>query len=42
MTVLEVLAFGLAVQLSAGVVVLINVVLSRLAESEASTGEGDE
>ena len=34
MTVLEVLAFGLAVQLSAGVVVLINVVLSRLEQAE--------
>ena len=35
MTVLEVLAFGTAVQLSAGVVVLINVVLSRLQHAEA-------
>ena len=34
MTVLEVLAFGLAMQLSAGVVVLINVVLSRLEQAE--------
>ena len=42
MTVLELLAFGLAVQLSAGAVVLINVVLSRLqqqAEAERVGGE---
>ena len=41
MSVLEVLAFGLAVQLSAGVVVMINVVLSRLqhAETERVGGE---
>jgi hypothetical protein len=32
---LEVLLFGTAVQLSAGVVVLINVVLSRLQQAEA-------
>ena len=41
MSVLEVLAFGLAVQLSAGVVVLINVVLARLQEADASTGGGE-
>jgi hypothetical protein len=35
MTVLEVLAFGLAVQWCAGVVVLINVVLSRVSQTEA-------
>ena len=35
MTVLEVLVFGTAVQLSAGVVVVINVVLSRLEQAEA-------
>ena len=34
MTVLEVMAFGFAVQLSAGVVMLINVVLSRLEQDE--------
>ena len=34
MTVLEVLVFATAVQLSAGVVVLINVVLSRLEQDE--------
>ena len=34
MSVLEVLAFGLAVQLSAGVVVLINVVMSRLEQDQ--------
>ncbi len=34
MTVLEVLAFGLAVQLSAGVVIVINVVMSRLEQDE--------
>jgi hypothetical protein len=41
MSVLEVLTFGTAVQLSAGVVVLINVVMSRLqqAESERIGGE---
>ena len=41
MTVLELLAFGTAVQLSAGVVVLINVVLSRLQQADASTGGGE-
>jgi hypothetical protein len=34
MTVLEMLAFGLAVQLSAGVVIVINVVMSRLEQDE--------
>ena len=33
--VLEVLAFGTAVQLSAGIVIVINVVLSRLEQAEA-------
>ena len=41
MTVLEVLAFGTAVQLSAGIVIVINVVLSRLNESDATTGRGE-
>ena len=41
MTVLEVLAFGLAVQLSAGVVVLINVVLSRLEQAKAEEIRGE-
>ena len=40
MTVLEVLAFGTAVQLSAGVVVLINVVLSRLELDEKQKNRG--
>ena len=35
MSVLELLTFGFAVQLSAGVVVVINVVLSRLQQAEA-------
>ncbi len=35
MTVLELLAFGAAVQLSAGIVIVINVVLSRLEQVEA-------
>jgi hypothetical protein len=35
MTVVEVLRFALAVQWCAGVVVVINVVLSRLDQSEA-------
>ena len=35
MTVVEVLVFGTAVQLSAGIVVVINVVLSRLEQAEA-------
>jgi hypothetical protein len=35
MTVVEVLVFGTAVQLSAGLVVVINVVLSRLEQAEA-------
>ena len=34
MTVLEVLAFGTAVQLSAGIVIMINVVLSRFEQDE--------
>ncbi len=34
MTVLEVLAFGIAVQLSAGIVIVINVVMSRLEHDE--------
>jgi hypothetical protein len=41
MTVLEVLVFGLAVQLSAGVVVLINVVMSRLEQDQITTGRGE-
>jgi hypothetical protein len=41
MTVLELLAFGMAVQLSAGVVVVINVVLSRLQQAEAEQREGE-
>ena len=41
MTVLELVAFGLAVQLSAGVVVLINVVLSRLEQAEAEQVMGE-
>jgi hypothetical protein len=35
MTVVEVLVFGTAVQLSAGLVVVIYVVLSRLEQAEA-------
>ena len=35
MSVVEVLVLGTAVQLSAGVVVVINVVLSRLEQAEA-------
>jgi hypothetical protein len=34
MTVLEALTFGTAVQLSAGIVIVINVVLSRLEQDE--------
>ena len=41
MTVLELLLFGLAVQLSAGVVVMINVVLSRLQQAEAERVGGE-
>ena len=41
MSVLELLLFGLAVQLSAGVVVLINVVLSRLQQAEAEEVGGE-
>ena len=41
MSVLEVLAFGTAVQLSAGVVVLINIVLSRLQQVEAERNGGE-
>jgi hypothetical protein len=41
MTVLELLTFGLAVQLSAGVVVLINVVMSRLEQDEITKGRGE-
>ena len=41
MTVLELLAFGAAVQLSAGAVVLINVVLSRLQQAEAERIGGE-
>jgi hypothetical protein len=40
MTVVEVLVFGTAVQLSAGVVVVINVVLSRLEQAEAQRNGG--
>ena len=41
MSVLELLLFGLAVQLSAGVVVLINVVLARLQLAEAERVGGE-
>ena len=41
MTVIEVLLFGTAVQLSAGVVVLINVVMSRLQQAEAERIGGE-
>ena len=41
MSVLELLAFGLAVQLSAGVVVLINVVMSRLEQDQITKGRGE-
>ena len=41
MTVLEVLAFGLAVQLSAGIVIVINVVLSRLEQDEEQSIGGE-
>jgi hypothetical protein len=41
MSVLELMAFGLAVQLSAGVVVLINVVMSRLEQDEITKGRGE-
>ena len=41
MTVIEALLFGTAVQLSAGVVVLINVVLSRLQQAEAEQVRGE-
>ena len=41
MTVLELLAFGTAVELSAGVVVVINVVLSRLQQAEAEQAGGE-
>jgi hypothetical protein len=40
MTVLELVAFGLAVQLSAGVVVLINVVMSRLEQDQITKNRG--
>ena len=41
MTVLEVLVFGTAVQLSAGIVVVINVVLSRLEQAATQTDRGE-
>ena len=41
MSPIELLAFGLAVQLSAGAVVLINVVLSRLQQAEAEESGGE-
>ena len=41
MTVIEALLFGTAVQLSAGVVVLINVVLSRLEQAVAARVGGE-
>jgi hypothetical protein len=41
MTVFEVLLFGAAVQLSAGVVVSINVVLSRLEQAEVERVGGE-
>ena len=41
MSILELLAFGWAVQLSAGVVVVINVVLSRLQQAEAEEIGGE-
>ena len=37
----EWLLFGLAVQLSAGAVVLINVVMSRIYEADAPIGRGE-
>jgi hypothetical protein len=40
MSVVEVLLFGTAVQLSAGVVVMINVVMSGLEQTDASTSGG--
>ena len=41
MSPVEWMLFGLAVQLSAGVVVLINVVLSRLNQNDSSTVGGE-
>ena len=41
MTVLEVLVFGTAVQLSAGIVVVINVVLSRPKQPAMQTDRGE-
>ena len=41
MTVLEVLVFGTAVQLSAGIVVVINVVLPRLEQAGTLTDRGE-
>jgi hypothetical protein len=41
MNVQDLLLFGLAVQLSAGAVVMINVVLSGIYESDAPTVTGD-
>ena len=41
MTVIEALAFGLAVQFSAGVVVLINVVMSRVEQAGAERFGGE-
>jgi hypothetical protein len=41
MSIVELLAFGLAVQLSAGAVVMINVVLSHLSQAEAERVRGE-
>ena len=40
MTVLELMVFGLALQFSAGVVVLINVVMSRLEQDQITKRRG--
>jgi hypothetical protein len=41
MTVLEALTFGTAVQLSAGIVIVFNVVLSRLEQAEIELVGGE-
>ena len=41
MTVLEVLAFGTAVQLSAGIVIVINVVMSGLGQTRSREVGGE-
>ena len=41
MTVVEVLVFGTAMQLSADVVVVINVVMSRLEQAATQTDRGE-